>query len=321
VLGASPEAAWAAFVDHRLEICSEMGRAADIGTREEILSRFTRRDADDCIVLEAAVNGGCEQRYRVLQDHKDLPVIGRYELATASSREGLKAREIWFERFADVVSPGLPDPVRSLRFALEKRHPKHPLRTFVMSFPPEAAIARPACPECEKPCDRLVHLDLRRHPQSLDLPGTSLLMFTCSEHNWEGSWWHSEWRQPDEAGLLLPSFLDCADLIFSGPAVYDLDYEDSRVDRAAFDREVARWPAFDNSWEKPNFMFAVPGTKVGGAPSWIQGDITPEDSDGNPMQFVGQIGCYEIIEIGDSGEAYVFHSPVNGSTSVVTQCF
>ncbi len=320
-LGATPENAWENFVDQTLEIRGMMGGGGNEASREELLSRFPVRDADDCIVLEAAINRGHEQKYRIVQDHKDLPVIGRYELASGSAKESVKAREIWFERFAEVVSPGLPDAIKSLRFSLDPQPPKSPLRTFAMSFQPASTIPRPACPECGKPCDRLVHLDLRRHPQGLKLPGSSLVMFTCSDDNLEGSWWHPQWMDRAGARTLLASCLEDADEVYSGPAFYDLDYEDARVDREAFNREAARWPAFENSWEKSYFMFATPGTKVGGAPSWIQGDCTPDDGEGRRMEFVAQFGCYDLIEIGDSGEAYVFHSPANGETRVITQCF
>lgn len=320
-LGATPESAWENFVDQTLEIRGTMGGKGNQASREELLSRFPVRDADDCIVLEAAINRGYEQKYRIVQDHKDLPVIGRYELATVSTREGAKAREIWFERFLEVLSPGLPDAMKSLRFSLDQQPPKSPLRTFAMSFRPDSGIPRPECPECGKPCDRLVHLDLRRHPQGLKLPGSSLVMFTCSEDNLEGSWWHPDWMRGVEARSLLASCLEDADEVYSGPAFYDLDYEDARVDREAFNREAARWPAFENSWEKSYFLFATPGTKVGGAPSWIQGDCTPDDGEGRRMEFVAQFGCYDLIEIGDSGEAYVFISPASGETRVITQCF
>lgn len=320
-LGATPESAWENFVDQTLEIRGMMGGKGNQASREELLSRFPVRDADDCIVLEAAINRGYEQKYRIVQDHKDLPVIGRYELATVSTREGAKAREIWFERFLEVVSPGLPDAMKSLRFSLDQQAPKSPSRTFAMSFRPDSGIPRPECPECGRPCDRLVHLDLRRHPQGLKLPGSSLVMFTCSEDNLDESWWHPEWKDRAGARSFLSSCLEDADEVFSGPAFYDLDYEDARVDRDAFNREDARWPAFENSWEKSYFMFATPGTKVGGAPSWIQGDCTPEDENGRRMDFVGQFGCYDLIEIGDSGEAYVFLSPASGETRVITQCF
>ena len=320
-LGATPENAWENFVDQTLETRGMMGGRGNEASREELLSRFPVREADDCIVLEAAINRGHEQKYCIMQDHKDLPVIGRYELASGSTREGAKAREIWFERFAEVVSPGLPDGMKSLRYSLDKQSPKSPLRTFAMSFRPDSGIPRPECPECGKPCDRLVHLDLRRHPQGLKLPGSSLVMFTCSEDNLEGSWWQPEWMHSVEARTLLSTCLEDADEVFSGPAFYDLDYETMRVDREAFDRDSARWPAFENSWEKSYFMFATPGTKVGGAPSWIQGDCTPEDGDGRRMEFVAQFGCYDLIEIGDSGEAYVFISPASGETRVITQCF
>jgi hypothetical protein len=320
-LGATPEKAWEAFVDRERDFRDHCPNFEQGCSLEELLSRFPVRDADDCIVLEAAINRGHEQKYRIVQDHKDLPVIGRYELATVSTREGAKAREIWFERFSEVVSPGLPDGMKSLRYSLDKRSPKSPLRTFAMSFRPDSGIPRPECPECGKPCDRLVHLDLRRHPQGLKLPGSSLVMFTCSDDNLEGSWWHPQWMDRAGARTLLASCLEDADEVYSGPAFYDLDYEDARVDREAFNRDAARWPAFENSWEKSYFMFATPGTKVGGAPSWIQGDCTPDDREGRRMEFVAQFGCYDLIEIGDSGEAYVFISPASGETRVITQCF
>jgi hypothetical protein len=220
-----------------------------------------------------------------------------------------------------VISPALPDAVEVLRFDLEERPPASIFRTFVASLGPSSDLSRPTCPECGESCDRVVHLDFRHHPQRPALPGSSLLLFTCSNDNYTSEMWQFEWLQRDEVTARIPGILASVGRIMAGPAYRDLEYLDSQVDREAFDRDAERWVAFDNSWEKSYFMFATPGTKVGGAPSWIQGDCTPDGCDGRPMSFIGQVGCYELIEIGDSGEAYLFHSLGTGETRVVTQCF
>ena len=320
-LGATPEAAWTAYVDRTLEIVGGWVHQEGLASREEMLACFGKRDADGTIVLEAEINRGHEERFRIEQDHKDLPVVGRLENATDATREAAKAREIWFQRFAEVVSPGLPAAVGALRFDLDTRPPKSPFRTFIAALEMGCEAERPNCPECGGPCDRVVHMDLRHHPQRLSLPGTSLLLFTCETDNWAPEQWQVRWLKKGEAASVIQPLLEGAEVVLAGPAFRDLDYEDAKVDRDAFNRESERWKAFDYSWEKKYFMFATPGTKVGGAPSWIQGDGTPTDSRGKPMQFVGQVGCYDLIPIGDSGEAYIYHSPKTGETTVITQCF
>jgi hypothetical protein len=52
----------------------------------------------------------------------------------------------------------------------------------------------------------------------------------------------------------------------------------------------------------------------------VQGAYHWRDSVGSPMIFIAQIDD-ELIEIGNSGRAYVFYSPVTEEIEVVTQCF
>lgn len=321
--GATAEKAWLAYVDDIFEMATSFPRIEPGGSREELLACYERRGADEVIVLPAKLNRGRELRFRIERDDEELCFSSNHGGASQPGREAAKAREIWFQRFAGVIAAGLPEPRWSLRYVLDKGMPKSPLRTFVASLRDGCQVERPACEECGKPCDRVVHLDLRHHPQrgALALPGTSLLMFTCGEDNLCGEWWHQRWLTVGEAAMVIPSLLESAEEIESGPAYRELDYDKEAVDRDLFDLDDERWSDFENSGDQNYFMFACPGTKVGGWPSWIQGDCTPCDAEGKAMEFVGQVGCYPLIEIGDSGEAYVFYSAGTGETMVVTQCF
>jgi hypothetical protein len=69
--------------------------------------------------------------YRIMEDAPDLAVVGRNGLAERPSREGVKAREIWFRRFESVIAGALPDPVSPLprrqpRSAVPRRGYKAP---------------------------------------------------------------------------------------------------------------------------------------------------------------------------------------------------
>ncbi len=320
-IAATPEGAWEAHVESILDIAATIQGPRREGSWDELVACHERRGVGGVIVLPANLNRGREERFRIEQDDKDLRVIGRYQRATCAGRVGAKAREIWFRRFEGVIADALPEPLRALRYVLKQRAPKSPLRTFVAGLVADSGLELPACPECGEPCSRIVHLDVRHHPQRPVLPGTSLLMFTCVEHNLFAEWWQHRWLAAGEAATLIPDLLEEADQVWSGPAYHELDYETEKVDEELLNREDERWPAYEDSWEKKYFMFACPGTKLGGWPSWIQGDCTPEDTEGKPMQFVGQLSCYELIEIGDSGEAYVFYSAGTGETKVLTQCY
>jgi hypothetical protein len=206
-LGSSAAGAWEAFLDGMIELANYWPPAR----RDEIDKALMMRHVDDyrpgdIFHVGSGLPTSWLGDFRIMEDAPELGVVGRNGLAERPSREGIKAREIWFRRFASVIAGALPDPVSE------------------------------------------------------------------------------------------------------------------RVDKQAFNRDSAQWAAYEDDWEKAYFTYATPATKVGGAPSWVQGACHWRDSAGKPMGFIAQIDD-ELIEIGDSGRAYVFYSPVTGEIGVVTQCF
>jgi hypothetical protein len=170
----------------------------------------------------------------------------------------------------------------------------------------------------------VVHLSFRHHSLPFPLPGSSLLLFTCGEsngaHSCDDMHWQKRWISRGSIPQVIPPLLAKASSIVAGPPVRVLEYENELVDREAFDQQSPQWSNFNDRREKAYFTFASPGTKVGGTPSWVQGACHLNDRSGVPMQFIAQID-HELIEIGDSGRAYVLFSPGTGEISVITQCF
>ena len=71
----------------------------------------------------------------------------------------------------------------------------------------------------------------------------------------------------------------------------------------------------------PMFPRTVDFRELGNLPAPVRRYFEAVLTEGQPMVFVGQVGCYPLIEIGDSGEAYIFHSAATGETTLFTQCF
>lgn len=263
--------------------------------------------------------------YRIMQDHADLDVVGSKELVTLPSREGLKAREIWFQRFASVIKESLPEPVMALRFAMDQQAPRSPRRTFFARFDPTQLSDVPSCCECGKPCELAAYFSFRHHALPFRPPGEGLLLFTCGDrddcHQYDDSHWHKMWlKDGEEVKRTTIPILAASSEMHSGPAMWVKDYEQEKVDESLFDRTSPQWSAFDNSWEKSHFCYATPGTKIGGAASTIQCSVSQRDRSGNSMHCIAQID-HEFFEIGDSGRAYVMFSPATGEIMIETQCF
>jgi hypothetical protein len=259
--------------------------------------------------------------YSVVPDSPDLPVIGSNRLAAQCTRSGLKAREIWFQRYRDVIGPGLPPARRSLLFLKESRQPRHPLRTFVAQIAKDAPFQRPACPDCGEPCDIAAHLNMTRHRLPFRVPAPSMLLYTCTEHNAQAECWHEAWLDRAEAVHHNVQILKHAIACESGVPVWVTEYEDDKVDQAVFDRHAPAWPRFNDSQERWYGIIALQGTKIGGAPGWIQPPYVPKDQNLQRMELLAQIASTEFLEMADSGILYLFYSPETGETGKVVQFY
>jgi len=259
--------------------------------------------------------------YRVVRDSPDLPVIGSNGLAAEITPCGLKAREIWFQRYREVIGPGLPPARRSLLFLRETRLPCHPLRTFAAQIQEDAAFKRPVCAGCGQPCGIAVHLNLTHHRLPFRVPAASLLLYTCTEHNAQAECWHGAWLDREKAVRHNMKILKQATACESGVPVWVTEYENDKVDKEAFDRNAPAWPRFSDSREKDYDMFAFKGTKLGGAPGWVQSPRVPKDRNHQRMEFLAQISSTEFLEMADSGILYLFYSPETGETSKVVQFY
>lgn len=324
-LGSSVVGAWKNFLNQEIEFLIYLGR----DPKEQIdvdclMSLVDGYRPGEVLQVASGIRESCLGDYRILEDSPELEVVGSRALAEAATREGIKAREIWFRRFESVIAEGLPDAVTTVRFVLRDQPPKSPHCTFIARLNSTDSPDVPLCPECGRPFDRVVHLSFRHHSLPFPLPGSSLLLFTCGEsngaHNCDDMHWHKRWISREAIPRLIPPLLAEASSIVAGPAVRVLEYENELVDREAFDQHSPQWSNFNDRREKAFFTFATPGTKVGGTPSWVQGACHLNDLSGVPMQFISQID-HELIEIGDSGRAYVLFSPGTGEIKVITQCF
>jgi hypothetical protein len=324
-LGSSAAGAWEAFLDGMIELANRYATAQ----RDEIDKGLMMRHVEeyrpgDTFHVATGLPTSWLGDYRIMEDAPDLAVVGRNGLAERPSREGVKAREIWFRRFESVIAGALPDPVRTLRFDLRKGKPKTPHRTFIARLKSTDGLDLPVCGECGRPCNRVAHLSFRHHSLPFRFPGSSLVLFTCDEscgaHSCDDRHWHKRWVLRSEIPQVIPPLLAAAGDVVAGPPVWVTEYDSELVDKQAFNRESPQWAAYEDDWEKAYFTFATPATKVGGAPSWVQDACHWRDRAGNPMIFIAQIDD-ELIEIGDSGRAYVFYSPATEEIGVVTQCF
>lgn len=64
-------------------------------------------------------------------------------------------------------------------------------------------------------------------------------------------------------------------------------------------------------------------SQLGGYPQWVQGENTPEDENGNPMELLFQIDSEENAGLnwGDTGLIYVFYDAQSGNIDFKQQCF
>ena len=261
-----------------------------------------------------------ERELQFFEDSPDLPVLGGYELASRVSRAALKAREIWFQRYREVLSPALPPAKRATLFLLKKGKPKSPYRTWIAKMDPGACEAALGLPPSGGPCDVVAHLNFTHHDLPFSLPGSSVLLATTDADCFEPDGWIISWLQRSDRPLL-ESLLAKTEICLSGPAVRVTEYDADAVDEELLDHSAACAERFLDSSEETYFMYAFRATKVGGGVFYIQGNPDVRDCEGNAMSYIGQVGCTEFFKMGDSGIAYLFYSPFTQETKISVTCF
>jgi hypothetical protein len=257
--------------------------------------------------------------YSFAPDSPHMNIINAYSLAAGANALALKAREVWFQRYRELLEPALPAARRATLFLLEPGKPRSPFRTFVARLPrelPMGDLARPVCPECGLACDVVANLNFTHHDLPFALPGPFLLLHTCREHDFR---WHARWMART-AKAELETALQAAEECVAGPAVRVVEFDYEKVDQEILARPSEKSDEYKDSRCQYR-MFASSNTKVGGGVFWIQSNPSLVDSAGNLMTYIGQVGCNEFLTMGDSGVAYVLYAPETGEVKVHVQFY
>lgn len=167
----------------------------------------------------------------------------------------------------------------------------------------------PSCPRCRKPALFSQSLDMRDLQFSRCLPGTTLVVFVCSECHKAGEWVNCS------VLIWLPSQIEIQ-LRCKGEAVPL--------------RQCAQWFGPDNDWkllddatydllwnqsDPTNVLLCLPtsyGTKIGGVPFYLQDEAVFFDREGEATEYIAQIATPEYIGVGGFG--YVSYSARTGET-------
>jgi hypothetical protein len=238
----------------------------------------------------------------------------------------LAARRNWFLRYKQILDPHLANPLTTLVQFYERRPLEDLICTMrstgVGPFPFPRKAEWPRCGGCGEQMAFIGSMDFRGHRSigaaanvpdgSLVLHGCNRCTIPCSNENATSlTWITSDMSLELRAGTGHNS--DAIEvgrayetIEFLTPAFYAKDLSDD----ADFSKE---WGIYHN--------FACPLNKVGGHLNWIQGEETPCDKNGNPMQFVGQFLGSRDVELGDSGIVFVFFSEKTRETKAVLQCY
>jgi hypothetical protein len=228
----------------------------------------------------------------------------------------LTAREHWFQRFADVLHPHLRDPLPTQVFTYFPGKLRDPLQTHKSTargpFPFPKGARWPTCGACGKRLGFVGVLDFRRL-SAANLPGSSLVYHACTACG----------VGPEEETYTLTWLKEGQDLQFLGGELCRPVQVGTRWETTDFptpfyhaDEATDRGPFLQERHIYDNFSCFA--DKVGGHIFWIQGNETPRDARGRPMQFIGQFQGTDDVSIHD-GLAYVFYSPRTAETRLVIQ--
>jgi hypothetical protein len=230
----------------------------------------------------------------------------------------IAARDIWFQRFWPLLEPHLKNPKRSRVFtysaATPLRNPFESYRSTVNGpyFFPEGRKV-PVCAHCGRDMGFVGCLSTEGF-EEFPIPGRAIVLHGCSNCGICDDTIELTWVSPSDSLHIIG---DSANREVKAATCWTTTEYPTP---AFYAEELSDDPFFKG--ERSIYMnFSCFADKNGGHIFWIQGDCTPTDSQGQRMHFVGQFTGSDDIEIGDSGLAYVFHSPATGETRALTQGF
>src|SRR5262249_25101610 len=152
-------------------------------------------------------------------------------------------------------------------------------------------------------------LDMRDAGFAPMLPGTSLVIFVCNDCLIAGEWQNCAalvWL-PASAQILLKELGEKADIV-QADQWYGPDNDNGMFDTEMWDElKKAEAPSSPPLWLSSSY-----GTKVGGAPFYLQSETVYYDRNGVAMEYIAQISAPEYISA--NGFGYVSHSTGTGET-------
>jgi hypothetical protein len=251
----------------------------------------------------------------IVRDHPALQVNMN---GIGSSAAWLGARDIWFERFRDVLEPHLRDPKEAFVFTFKSGTLRHFHDTYIgratgpFPFPQNRA---PRCAQCGAVMAFIGTLNFSDFDE-FTLPGITLVVHGCSECGPCGT----------EDGTILLTWVHPDEYVVLGDTTQPVEVatrwrvtEYSTPEMSA--EAITRADELFLKEQSIYFNFACCANKIGGRVFFIQGDGTPLDSQGRPMEFLCQLLGTRDVELGDSGAIYVFYSAMLKETKAVMQCF
>jgi hypothetical protein len=253
---------------------------------------------------------------RIVLDHPSLKVC-HYGL---DIREPcwLTARDIWFERYADILENRLADPRVAQVFTFEPGTLPDPLTSHKSSasgpftFPRGAAW--PKCGFCRSRLAFFGTLDFRQYAD-VRVPGAALVLHVCAECGVcaDRETWSLTWIKEGEP---VEQLGDRDKEVLVGTRWCATEYPILALDPKDLATEG---PFLEENGLYANFSCFA--DKIGGHVFRIQDSYTPADSRGSPMVYIGQFLRSPDVDIGDSGIAYLYYSEATKETIMYPESF
>ncbi len=230
----------------------------------------------------------------------------------------LAARDMWFQRFWSILEPAVSDPRISNIYTFSPATvPASPFASYQSSargpyYFPERLDA-PVCAYCNNAVMGFVCCLSTQNYSRCRLPGDAIILHACPKCGicFEGV--AITWLLPGDTFRLIGDDLG-AQSVKIGARWQVTEYlcaamrPDQLSDDPVFNEEGSIW-----------MNFACHADKVDGHALWMQGDYTPTDANGKPMQFVAQFAGSDDVAVGGSGLVYVFYSPDTKETKTEVQ--
>jgi hypothetical protein len=247
----------------------------------------------------------------------------------------LTARDNWFERYADILEKHLRDPAQAIVYTLAPGQLTDPFVTHKSSkngpFPYPRGKEWPKCGFCHTRLGFLGVMDFRNCSLP-HVPRASLVLHVCTgecgpcsnRETWSLTWI----KEGDDIEILgesgIPVLVGTPWLATEYPRPENGTNAESMVNSGPFRQERGIF-----------LNYSCFADKVGGHVFWIQPGYDPKDlttpiltdensfvtEEGERMTYIGQFTSSPDIEIGDSGLAYLLHSPRTGETIIDVQYF